>query len=120
MANLFVMNNSASLHDEILQLGSPNEFNYHAVQNIARYDNAYQNSDGYLMAVYIRSDRMYDSYSRQVNDILSVLGAIGGLQGALVGIGYIFVGFFAQKFFMSKIIRKIYHIRRYENLEHEA
>jgi hypothetical protein len=72
------------------------------------------------MAVYIRSDRMFDTYTPQVNDLLTVLGTIGGLQEALVGIGYIFVGVFAQKLFMSKIVRKIYHIRRYENLEYEA
>ena len=47
------------------------------------------------MAVYIRSDRIYDSYSRQVDDLLTALGAVGGLHGALVGIGYIFVGFFS-------------------------
>jgi len=72
------------------------------------------------MAVYIRSDRMYDSYTRQVNDLLTVLGTIGGLLETLKGIGYVFVGVFAQKLFMSKIVRKIYHIRRYENLEYEA
>jgi hypothetical protein len=44
---------------------------------------------------------------------------MGGLFEALIGIGMIFVGFVAQKIFMSKIVRKIYHIRRYENIDYE-
>jgi hypothetical protein len=31
----------------------------------------------------------------------------------------VFVGFLAQKMFMSKIVKKIYHIRKYDNLDHE-
>jgi hypothetical protein len=37
-----------------------------------------------------------------------------------MGIGVLFVGFLSQKIFMSKIVRKIYHIRKYENIDHEA
>ena len=67
----------------------------------------------------MRSDKMYDVYSRKVNDILTFLGDIGGLAEALMGIGVIIVGFFSQKLFMSKIIRKIYHVRKYDNIENE-
>jgi hypothetical protein len=48
------------------------------------------------------------------------MGDIGGLSEALIGIGVVIVGFITQKMFMSKIIRKIYHIRKYENIEHEV
>jgi len=59
-------------------------------------------------------------YNRKVNDLLTFLGDIGGLSEALLGIGMLLVGFLSQKMFMSKIIRKIYHIRKYDNIDHEA
>jgi len=63
---------------------------------------------------------MYDVYNRKVNDLLSFLGDIGGLAEGLLGIGVLIVGFISQKMFMSKIVRKIYHIRKYDNINHEA
>lgn len=64
----------------------------------------------------MRSDKSYDSYERKVNDILTLLGDIGGLQGSLFIFGFVIVGLFASKYFMSKIVKKIYQIRKYENL----
>ena len=72
------------------------------------------------MGVYLRSDKKYDVYSRKVTDILTFMGDIGGLAEALLAIGMLIVGFITQKMFMSKIVRKIYHIRKYENIDHEA
>ena len=65
----------------------------------------------------MRYDKSYDSYERKVNDILTLLGDIGGLQGTLFMMGFVIVGLFASKYFMSKIVRKIYQIRKYENLD---
>jgi hypothetical protein len=48
-----------------------------------------------LATVYMRSDKMYDSYERKVNDLLTFMGDIGGLSEALFGVGMIFVGFIA-------------------------
>jgi hypothetical protein len=62
---------------------------------------------------------MFDKYERQVYDILIFLGDIGCLTEALISIGTLIVGFFTQKMFMSKIVRKIYHIRKYDNIESE-
>lgn len=56
----------------------------------------------------MRSDKLYDSYERKVNDILTLMGDVGGLYGFLIGIGIVIVGFVSQKIFMSKIIKKIY------------
>lgn len=47
------------------------------------------------MAVYIRSDKLYDSYERKVDDILTLLGDIGGLAEALFGFGMVIVGYLA-------------------------
>ena len=51
--------------------------------------------------------------------MLNLLSNIGGLFEALFGIGLFVVGFIAQKIFMSKIIKKVYHIRKYDNIDHE-
>lgn len=84
------------------------------------YEASYSDSDGYISAVYIRSDKLYDSYSRKVSDILTVLGDIGGLQGFFIGIGLILVGFVTQKMLMSSIVKKIYHMRNYANIDNET
>jgi hypothetical protein len=73
-----------------------------------------------LVAVYIRADKFYDSYDRQVTDILTLLGDLGGLMEFFVMIGGLIVTFIASKMFMASIVRKIYHIRKYENIEEEA
>ncbi len=70
--------------------------------------------------MYIRADKFYDLYERKVTDILTLLGDLGGLLEFFCMIGGHFVTFFAQKLFMSSIIRKIYHIRKYDNIEKEA
>jgi len=95
---------------------------FYQVLNVKPYDDNFKDEAGenYLVSLYMRSDKMYDSYERKVNDLLTFMGDIGGLSEALIGIGVVIVGFINQKLFMSKIIRKIYHIRKYENIEHEV
>jgi hypothetical protein len=73
-----------------------------------------------VVAVYLRSDKFYDSYSRQVTDLLTLLGDIGGLKEFFLLIGSLFVNYLASRMFMSSIVRRIYQIRRYDNLEDEA
>ena len=73
-----------------------------------------------MIAVYIRADKLYDSYERKVTDILTLLGDLGGLLEFFCMIGGLLVSFIAQKLFMASIIKKTYHIRKYENLEEEA
>jgi hypothetical protein len=102
-----------------VQLGQKVEDEYFQVVNIRQYDDIYSDKDGYVVAVYLRSDRMFDKYERQVYDTLTFLGDIGGLTEALISIGTLIVGFFTQKMFMSKIVRKIYHIRKYDSIESE-
>ena len=66
--------------------------------------------------VLIRSDNKYDSYSRKVMDLLTGLGVVGGLSGALNGIGAVIAGFLVAKLLMSKIVKRIYHIRTYDTI----
>lgn len=90
------------------------------MQNIRNYDDTYNDKEGYMVAVYLRSDKFYDSYERNVDDLLTVMGDVGGLNEALCSIGMLLVGFFSSRQFMSKIVRKIYHIRKYDNIDHET
>lgn len=60
------------------------------------YDSPYTEKDNYVVGVYIRMDKSYDSYSRKVTDILTLLGDIGGLNDFFVGVGALVIGFFAQ------------------------
>ena len=119
-ANFFIQRQVYELEDTLVQLGQKVEDEYFQITNIKSYEDMYSDSDGYIVAVYMRSDKLFDKYERQVYDILTFLGDIGGLTEALISIGTLIVGFFTQKMFMSKIVRKIYHIRNYDNIEHET
>jgi 5-bromo-4-chloroindolyl phosphate hydrolysis protein len=48
------------------------------------------------------------------------LGDLGGLQEFFLLLGGILVTFISKKLFMASIVRKIYHIRKYENIQDEA
>ncbi|TNV82719.1 hypothetical protein FGO68_gene2428 [Halteria grandinella] len=119
-ANFYIQNAEASLEDTLLQLGWSNDINFHQVSNVRYYDDDYNSADGFVIAVFIRADKMYDSYSRQVTDILTLLGDVGGLQEFFMMIGGLLTSFIASKLFMSSIVKKIYHIRKYENIDYEA
>jgi hypothetical protein len=88
---------------------------------VKSYEDNFNDAPGenFIVAIYMRSDKMYDSYERKVNDILTFMGDIGGLSETLINIGVLIVGFITQKMFMSKIVRKIYQIRKYENIDDE-
>ncbi len=72
-------------------------YDFFQVQNIRNYDDSYNDKEGFLVAVYLRMDKFYDSYERNVDDILTVMGDVGGLNEALCAIGALLVGFLSQK-----------------------
>ncbi|TNV82700.1 hypothetical protein FGO68_gene10121 [Halteria grandinella] len=119
-ANFFVQEQFASLEDDIIQIGQNKQITFHQVVNIKTYEDNYDEDDGSLVVVYIRADKQYDSYERKVIDVMVLMGDLGGLLEFFKLIGEICVGFIAQKMFMSSIVRKIYHIRKYDNIEYEA
>jgi hypothetical protein len=49
---------------------------------VKSYDDDFTDAPGenYMVAIYMRADKMYDSYDRKVNDLLSFMGDIGGLS----------------------------------------
>lgn len=78
------------------------------MSNIWTYDDGYSDTDGYIVAVYMRFDNRYDSYSRKVYSILELMGDLGGLKEALLGVGIFFVGFISTRLFYSDLMHKIY------------
>ena len=53
------MESEASLSDSVFPIvqDSGGDLSFHQVSNIRTYEDRYSNSDGYLIAIYIRSDR---------------------------------------------------------------
>lgn len=92
-ANFYIQENDADLQDDLFQLGQSNHIEFHQVANVKTYDDDYSDTDGYIVAVYMRSDKVFDSYSRQVTDILVLLGDLGGLQEFFIMVGSLMVGF---------------------------
>lgn len=93
---------------------------FHQVVNIKTYVDDYNNDDGTLVSIYIRADKFYDKYSRTTNDILKLLGDLGGLQTFFMLIGSVMVGFVSQQLMISDIVKRIFHIRKYDNVIYEA
>lgn len=54
-----------------------------------------------MFALYLRYDNHYDIYERKVYSMLELLGDIGGLLEVIYVMGYLFVGFFTHRLFLS-------------------
>ncbi|CDW74033.1 UNKNOWN [Stylonychia lemnae] len=111
-ANLYVQKQEASYQDDYIQFGQERNEEFFQVQNIQRFDDNYSPQSGVLAAVYIRFDNRYDIYQVKNYAFLEYLGDIGGLYGALSGIGIIFVSFFSQRMYISDILKRIYQVRK--------
>ena len=74
----------------------------------------------YLLAVYIRKDMAYEFYKRKIVDLLLVLADVGGLKEFAKLCGSILVNYIAGRMFMGRIVKKVYQIRNYQNIEAEA
>jgi len=58
--------------------------------------------------VYLRFDNRYDIYQVRNYSIFEFLGDVGGLYGALSGLGIVFVGLIGSKLYTSDILKRIY------------
>lgn len=65
------------------------------VSNLQYYDQVYDPTGGCVASVYIRADKMYDSYNRHVLDLLTFMGSVGGLFETLKFLGILIFGVFA-------------------------
>lgn len=67
------------------------------------------------MAVYMRYDKSYESYSRKIYSVLEFLGDIGGFKETLMMFGQFVIGFIVERLFFAKMMKSIYQIRKYKD-----
>lgn len=85
---------------------------FESVHNIWAYDDNYDDADGTYVKMFIRYDKAYDTYERKVVDMLNILGDIGGLSNTLKTLGLFLVWYATNSIYTSKIVKKIYQIRK--------
>ena len=90
------------------------------MSTLQNYDDDYSDSSGYIAAVYIRKDMAFSFYKRKIVDILLVLADVGGLKEFIKLCGSLLVNYIASRMFMGQIVKKVYQIRNYKNIEAEA
>jgi hypothetical protein len=86
------------------------------VNNIRTYDSLFapvKVKDNYLVGMYIRYDKQSDVYSRKIYSLLDFLGDIGGFKETVIIFGQFLVGFMVERLFFAKIMKNIYHTRKY-------
>ena len=106
--NLFVKKNTISLKDNIVAGFMPGEgYEYYQVSNS---QNIFENPSiwGELVNVYIRYDKEYDNYERQVFNIGNFVENVGGFYSGIFVIGVLLVPFFSEKLFYASLINQIY------------
>ncbi|CDW73837.1 UNKNOWN [Stylonychia lemnae] len=111
-ANIYIQLQDAQLQDNYLQLGQTDQIQFHQISNNREYDKMYVDSDGYMIALFLRLDDQYDLYNRKIYSFLELLGDIGGLYRSLQGIGLFIVGKIAGILFLSDVMNKIYQVRK--------
>jgi len=104
MANVFIMQASASLADDLFQLGQSNDIQFTTMQNTHHFDAKYNDSDGLLISIFLRVDSHSASYDREVYSILEFLGDLGGLYSSLFVIGFYVITFVTERLFVSQIL----------------
>ena len=107
-ADFYVQQSEADTTDQVLAFGDPLTTLFANVENIRNYEGIYKPTSGYVAAVYIRYDKGYDIYTRTVYGILDWLSDMGGLAGSLMAIFGLFVTYFANRLFVSKIVQRVY------------
>ena len=48
----------------MIQYGQSEDIEFMQINNIANYDSLFNPNNGVVAAVFVRSDKMYDSYTR--------------------------------------------------------
>jgi hypothetical protein len=75
----------------------------------------YLETEGILAWMRVRTNRNYYTYSRICPNLLDFIQNIGGLIGAILPLGYVLTATISRKIFMSKVVEKVYHVRRPAN-----
>ena len=111
MANIYLMLSQALLQDDYVQLGQQDEVDFVEIENIDYYDDRYYEENGYMISAYLRFDRKYNAYNRQIYSLMALLGDIGGMYSSLYFIGLVLIGFYNRRLFISAILRNLYQVK---------
>jgi len=111
MANIYLMLSQAALQDDYVQLGQETDINFIEIENVDYYDDKYYEENGYIVSAYLRYDRKYNIYNRQIYNIMGLLGDIGGMYSSLYFLGMLVIGFYNRRLFISAILRNLYQVK---------
>ena len=70
--------------------------------------------DRQYVSVYLRADQMYNFYKREEYDLLSYFGDLGGLQGIVMGLGWLISAPLVNRLFKAALVEKNYRVQRYD------
>eukprot|EP00347_Sterkiella_histriomuscorum_P001365 403372316 len=109
--NIFIQRNLIKLQDDYIQYGQSQDKEFFQIQKALLNvdDNAYDNLN-YIRA-FIRMDKNYDIYERQIYSLGQILGELGGLKTSLFLIFSTLVGIYAQKIAYLKISQEIFQVK---------
>eukprot|EP00347_Sterkiella_histriomuscorum_P015758 403355792 len=109
--NIFIQRNLIKLQDDYVQYGQSQDKEFFQIQKALLNvdDNAYDNLN-YIRA-FIRMDKNYDIYERQIYSLGQILGELGGLKTSLFLIFSTLVGIYAQKITYLKISQEIFQVK---------
>ncbi|CAI2385568.1 unnamed protein product [Moneuplotes crassus] len=114
--DIFLRKNEASFEDNYVQLGFPQEAEFYQVaETTDRLES--ESTEGDMLSIYLRIDKITDIYERQIYSIGELLGQTGGFYGALIGFGSLFLTIFSERLFVSSVLRKIYQIDSWQEKE---
>ena len=70
--------------------------------------------DREYVSLYLRADQMHNFYKREEYDLLSYFGDLGGLQGIVMGLGYLVSAPLVNRLFKAALVEKNYRVQRYD------
>ena len=107
-----VQENEASTADNIFyNIDFKNVKYYIANTRTFGIENVNVNDDN-ILVIYFNLDSTSDSYERVVFTCIDMFGFLGGLFDAWYFIGYIFVGYFNDKYYKQTILSKLYQVEQ--------
>jgi hypothetical protein len=72
-----------------------------------------------LISLYLRYDKEYYIYNRQVYALLQYLGDVGGLQQMMYLAGLMLVSYFRQRLFDSSLMKEMYQMKFFRGIRNE-
>ena len=115
--DLYLMTSSVSVKDGIYDILDLSQVEYTVIEEQMRQDH-YSLIDpieetSSLIEISLRLSTMKRVYKREVDDVLTYLGDLGGLLDVLLVMGQILTSLVAHKLFTAALIGKLYRVQEY-------